>query len=74
MSYALEIQIAPADLAIFMRSGFNLCLTKGVRMGNEKIEGNVVYSTVPSKDLATDLLLSWEENYQVYMTDKFQAS
>jgi hypothetical protein len=53
---------------------FNLCLTRDVKVGPNILKGNVVFAMVPTKNLAPELRLDWEDKYQVFETTSYQVS
>ncbi|KAF8800349.1 hypothetical protein BYT27DRAFT_7245685 [Phlegmacium glaucopus] len=69
----LKVLVEATELQNLKSSGFNLCLTRDVQYGKNELKGNVVFAMIPAEKLAPVMTLSWEEKYQVYETNTFEA-
>lgn len=80
----VHIVIEPSALKVVMDSKFNLCLSRDVstaitlKLGDElepeEKKGNVVFSAIENKELATNMAFKWEDKYQVFGTKIFKVS
>jgi hypothetical protein len=72
-SFTLVVQIAREDLHILEAAKYNICLAKNINFNNAEHAGNVVFSSVTTKQLAQKLTFKWEENYQVSELNNFEV-
>ena len=74
MSINVKVLVDNDALETLMGSDFNLCLTRDVKVGQKTHKGNVVFAMVPSKKLAPEVGLEWEDKYQVFETTSYEVS
>jgi len=58
---------------IARESNYNLCLARKMDANGKEEVGNVVFSSVLSKSLGPHLQFQWEDQYQVFETNTFEA-
>ncbi|KAF8344555.1 hypothetical protein F5887DRAFT_263871 [Amanita rubescens] len=73
MTTKIKVLVDGDALQTLMNSEFNLCLTRDVKVGTKILKGNVVFSMVPTKSLAPEVELEWEDKYQVFETTSYKA-
>lgn len=71
--YILKVLIASEDLKVIKDGKYNLCLTKNAKYHGRERQGNVVFSTVLTRDLAPGVQFVWEERYETYMSSSFRV-
>jgi hypothetical protein len=74
MTSKVKVIIDGDALKTLMSSDFNLCLTRDVKVGAKVLKGNVVFAMVPTKNLAPEVELEWEDKYQVFETMAYKVS
>jgi len=69
----VNVHLGAQAEAIAKRSNYNLCLARKVDADGKEEDGNVVFSSVLSRNLGPQVQFQWEDQYRVFETRTFQA-